>query len=187
MQRFKKSTFLLPLSIFMAMVLLQACGDSSTGFYEREFTPPEPYDISQSVHDSTTEDGLEIHVIEEGDGREDVKVIPRDQVRVRYTGRIIQENGEIGEVFDSSYINDSVTPRTLQNLTPGPITSSQGQTISPLIDGFRRGLLGMIEGEKRVLIIPPELGYGDPDENFSGGDLADKTLRFDIELVQIAQ
>ena len=56
-------------------------------------------------------------------------------------------------------------------------------TISNLIDGFTEGVLGMKEGGKRVLVIPPELAY----LNYTGNsrtliDLRNDTLVFDIEL-----
>ncbi|MCW9705934.1 FKBP-type peptidyl-prolyl cis-trans isomerase [Fodinibius salsisoli] len=196
MYKLKKSTFVFSIPALLLMFFLQACGDGSTGYYQREFTPPEPYDVSQSVSDTTTADGLEIHVIEEGYGR--IEVIHRDRVQVKYTGRIVEEDGSLGDVFDSSYINNQTETTTFNNLTPNPIPSGNGGQISPLVDGFRRGIIkevsedttnilsGMKEGEKRVLIIPPALAYGEADEN-SSSSLAGRTLRFDVELVQIAE
>lgn len=199
MQKLKKSTFIFSIPALLLMFLLQACGDGSTGYYQREFTPPEPYDLSEAVWDTTTADGLAIYVVEEGYGQ--VEVIHRDQVQVKYTGRILNEDGSLGEVFDSSFINNQTETTTFNNLTPNPIPSANGGQISPLVDGFRRGIIkevteentdstsllsGMVEGEKRVLIIPPALGYGESSENNSSS-LAGKTLRFDVELVQIAE
>lgn len=176
----KKSTLLSLLPLLAAMILIQSCGDGPSYFRQQELTPPEPFDTTQALSDSTTEDGLVIYFIQEGQGRSDKKVEVRDEIRVKYTGRT-----EDGEAFDSSYRDSSQAPRTFQNLTPVPKQSRNGQNISPLIEGFRRGMIGMTEGEKRTLVIPPELGYGDPNQNYSGGDLDDKTLRFDVELVQI--
>lgn len=177
---FKKSTLLQLLPVLVIILLIQACGDGPSYYQQPELTPPEPFDTTQAISDSTTEDGLTIYVMEEGEGRTDKKVEFRDVVLVRYTGRT-----EDGDAFDSSYQDSSISPVVFQNLTPEPVTSSNGQTVNPLIDGFRRGLIGMIEGEKRTLVIPPELGYGDPDQNYSGDDLEDETLRFDVELVEI--
>jgi FKBP-type peptidyl-prolyl cis-trans isomerase len=42
-------------------------------------------------------------------------------------------------------------------------------------------MLGMKEDEKRVLVIPPSLGYG----GVEGHDLQNDTLFFDVELVSI--
>lgn len=169
-------TFLLP--ILLVAFIIQSCGDNSTNFREIEYTPPEPFDINNAVSDSTTEDGLTIYVIEEGYGQSGV--VSRDQLRVRYTGRT-----EDGEVFESTYRNGETTPGVLRNLTPNPISSPQGQRINPLVDGFRRGLLGMVEGEKRKLVIPPELGYGTVEEEPAEGSLENQTLYFDVELVEI--
>lgn len=74
-----------------------------------------------------------------------------------------------GSEFDSSY------PRG-QPLT---FTVGSGQVIK----GWDQGLLGMCEGEKRRLVIPPELAYG---KSGAGGRIPpDATLTFDIELVKI--
>lgn len=181
MKLFKKSTPLFYIPLLLVMLFVQSCGEGPSSYYDVELTPPEPYDISKAVSDSTTEDGLQIYVIEEGQGRPEEKVVPRDQVQIRYTGRTAD-----GKAFDSSYKNNTVTMTTFRNLTPVPVTFS-GQRVSPLIDGFRRGIIGMKPGEKRKLIIPPELGYGDPDQNFNAGNLADKTLYFDVELVSILE
>lgn len=52
-----------------------------------------------------------------------------------------------------------------------------------MIKGWDQGLLGMCEGEKRRLIIPPELGYG---KNGAGDKIPpDSTLIFDAELIKI--
>lgn len=180
MTSLKKLILLYFLPLFTSLILFQACGDGPSYYRQPELTPPEPYDTTQALSDSTTEEGLVIYFIEEGHGRSDKKVEARDQIYVRYTGWT-----EDGEAFDSSYRDSSQAPSSFQNLTPVPKTSSNGQNISPLIEGFRLGMLGMTEGEKRTLIIPPELGYGDPNQNSRGGDLEDKTLRFDVELVTI--
>lgn len=159
----------------IALIVIQSCGEDPSG---PDFTSvPPPYDTTMAVSDTTTADGLVIYTIQEGYGAFDV--VSRDQVRVRFTGRTSD-----GRIFDSSYRNGFTTPTTFQNLTPNPISSGISQ-ISPLINGFRRGLLGMKQGEKRTIVIPPELGYGDSREGTNGFDLRDETLIFDVELVEI--
>ena len=52
-----------------------------------------------------------------------------------------------------------------------------------VILGWETGLIGMCEGEKRVLIIPPEMGYGDRG---AGADIpGGATLNFEVECLSI--
>lgn len=76
---------------------------------------------------------------------------------------------EDGTEFDSSI------PRG----DPLSFTLGMGQVIK----GWDQGLLNMCEGEKRRLVIPPHLGYGDrgAGEKIPGGS----TLIFEVELVKI--
>ncbi len=167
------------LTLLSAVLFLYGCGDNSSRF-EVTYNAPPPFSFNpDSVRSDTTDDGLQIYIVEEGDGL--YEVVPRDQIRVYYTGRRIV-NGEVGEIFDSTYRNGVETPGVLDNLTPVPKPNSQS---SPLIEGFRRALIGMRAGEKVVAIIPPSLGYGDAQEGSSGYNLRNDTLRFDIELDEI--
>lgn len=163
------------LTLILAVFLFQSCGEDPSG---PDFsTVPAPYDTTNAISSTTSEDGLTIYQISEGYGA--FEVVSRDQVRIRFTGRT-----EAGKIFDSSYANGFTTPRTFANLTPVPISGGI-RTVSPLIDGFRRGILGMKEGEKRTVVVPPSLGYGDSQEGTNGFDLRTNTLIFDIELVEI--
>lgn len=172
-----KSSLLQLVLVLFAVLLIQACGDDNpTGI---TFTPPDPFNTANADSSWTTEDGLTVYVLEQGSGWE--QVIARDQIEVLYTGRT-----KDGEVFESTYRNDLATPRFIRNLTPVPIRTGS-QTISPLIDGFRRGLLGMVEGEKRTIVVPPPLGYGDSQEGTNGYNLRNDTLIFDVELVDVVQ
>ena len=83
---------------------------------------------------------------------------------VHYTGTF-----EDGEKFDSSL--DGNKPF---NFTIG---------VCPVIKGWTEGLQGMCVGEKRKLIIPPDLGYGPKGkEPVIPGNA---TLLFDVELLAI--
>lgn len=76
---------------------------------------------------------------------------------------------EDGTEFDSSYGRGQ------------PLTFTLGS--AQVIKGWDQGLMGMCEGEKRKLVIPPELGYGS-----SGAPPkipGDATLIFEVELVKI--
>jgi rhodanese-related sulfurtransferase len=87
------------------------------------------------------------------------------QVSVHYQGRLTD-----GTVFDDSQ----------KRGTPFSFTLGSGQ----VIPGWEQGVAGMKIGEKRVLTIPPELGYGAAG---AGGVIPpNATLVFDVELVAVA-
>lgn len=97
-------------------------------------------------------------------GRNDLSVQTGDQVTVHYTGKL-----EDGTVFDSSI------PRG------EPFTLTVG--VTRVIQGWQEGLVGMKVGDRRQLIIPGKLGYG---EAGSPPKIpANATLIFDIELLYI--
>ncbi|XP_071962951.1 peptidyl-prolyl cis-trans isomerase FKBP2-like [Antedon mediterranea] len=87
-----------------------------------------------------------------------------DLLHMHYTGTL-----EDGTEFDSSI------PRK----QPFTFTLGTGQVIK----GWDQGLLGMCVGEKRKLVIPSHLGYGDrgAPPKIPGG----ATLIFEVELLKI--
>ncbi len=86
-----------------------------------------------------------------------------DSLSMHYTGKL-----EDGTEFDSSV-----------NREPFQFTLGVGQVIK----GWDLGLLDMCEGEKRKLVIPSHLGYGDSGagDKIPGG----ATLVFEVELLKI--
>jgi len=72
-----------------------------------------------------------------------------DEMSMQYTGTIDQSSpvGTKGEKFDSS--RDRNEPFTF--------TLGQGQVIS----GWDNGLVGVCPGDKKILVIQPEDGYGE--------------------------
>tara|TARA_R110002124_G_scaffold252236_4_gene417541 strand:+ start:3992 stop:4426 length:435 start_codon:yes stop_codon:yes gene_type:complete len=138
-----------------------SCGGNTPFFFEDDYSSvPDAYSTTGITPD-TTQTGLIIYVIAEGDTSSPLDVGIRDVVKVFYTGRTIN-----GEVFDSSFKNDQ--------------TFSAQFTVANLIDGFTEGLLEMKEGGKRVLVIPPSLAY-----EGTTNALRNDTLVFDIELETI--
>ncbi|TEY38090.1 hypothetical protein BOTCAL_0501g00040 [Botryotinia calthae] len=69
-----------------------------------------------------------------------------DKIHVHYRGNL-EENGKVGKEFDASYNRGS------------PLSFVVGK--GSVIKGWDDNLLDMCIGEKRVLTIPPEFGYGD--------------------------
>ena len=105
---------------------------------------------------------LSFEVIAEGDGETAQNGM---QVSVHYQGRLTD-----GTIFDDSQ----------KRGTPFSFTLGSGQVIT----GWEQGIAGMKIGEKRVLTIPPELGYGAAG---AGGVIPpNATLVFDVELVAVA-
>ena len=147
----------------IALLVISCSGDNP---FRVDFSMvPEPFD-TENVPLVTTSTGLGYHVIREGEGP--FTVTRRDNINVFYTGRLTN-----GEVFDSSYRNGNSLPLNFANL-------------GSLIDGFREGLIGMKEGEQRVLVIPPELAYGNVTERSNPNfRFRTDTLIFDVELDEI--
>lgn len=86
----------------------------------------------------TTPTGLKYQILQEGTGP---VAKSGDKVRMHYTGWLTN-----GTKFDSSLDRDE----------PFAFTLGSGQVIK----GWDEGVAGMKQGEKRKLIIPPDLGYG---------------------------
>ena len=101
----------------------------------------------------------------------DRKTAPGDKLAMHYSGYIDESSatGKPGSMFDSS----------LNRGTPLDFVLGAGRVIK----GWDQGLTDMCVGEKRTLIIPPELGYG--SRGAGGAIPGGATLKFDVELVSI--
>jgi FKBP-type peptidyl-prolyl cis-trans isomerase len=113
---------------------------------------------------TTTASGLKYSVLTPGSGTE---AKPGDSVKVHYTGWLQSS----GEKFDSSLDQNR------------PFEFRLGA--SEVIAGWDEGVKGMKVGEKRELIVPPMLGYG--QGGTPGGPIPpNATLRFQVELLEVA-
>jgi len=106
----------------------------------------------------TTETGLKYVVVAEGEGDTPASGA---MVKVHYTGKLLD-----GTKFDSS----------VDRGTPIDFPVGQGRVIK----GWDEALLTMKKGEKRVLIIPANLGYGPSGR---GPIPPNATMVFDVELI----
>ncbi len=108
----------------------------------------------------TSKSGLMFVVEKEGEG---AKPKPGDTVSAHYSGRLLSN----GQKFDSSYDRND------------PIKFPVG--VGQVIPGWDEALLNMKKGEKRTLIIPPDLAYG---SRGAGGVIPPNAwLVFDVELL----
>ena len=109
---------------------------------------------------TTTPSGLQYKDLEVGTGAE---ARARQQVHVHYTGELTD-----GRQFDSS-----------RGGAPLDFRLGVGQ----VIQGWDEGVAGMRVGGRRILVIPPELGYG---ARGAGGVIPpNATLVFDVELMDV--
>ncbi|PLX86140.1 MAG: peptidylprolyl isomerase [Desulfuromonas sp.] len=89
-----------------------------------------------------------------------------DTVKVNYTGTLAD-----GTVFDST-----------EGRTPLHFIIGRQEVIA----GFDRGVIGMVMGEKKTVVIPSDLGYGQKEENLIE-EVDRKDLPEDLELKVGAQ
>lgn len=110
---------------------------------------------------TTSPNGLQTKVLREGSGTEATN---GRQVDVHYTGWLTD-----GKKFDSSRDRGK----------PFAFTLGRGMVIR----GWDEGVAGMKVGEQRILVIPPELGYGNRG---AGGVIPpNATLVFKVELMNV--
>jgi len=107
-------------------------------------------------------DGLQFIVVQDGNGPEPTT---GQTVRVNYTGWLTAN----GLKFDSSYDRNE------------PIAFPLGT--GQVIKGWDEGIAMMRVGEKRRLIIPPDLAYG--PQGRPPQIPANSSLTFDVELVGV--
>lgn len=125
----------------------------------------ENIDINLNMNNNQNQEKLmekpTIEVLKAGEGAE---IKNGDKATVHYTGTL-----ENGQKFDSS----------LDRGQPFEFSLGAGQVIK----GWDLGVFGMKIGEKRKLVIPSSLGYG--ERGVPGAIPANATLIFEVELLKI--
>jgi len=112
----------------------------------------------------TTPSGLEYEDLSVGTGQ---AARCGNRLTVHYAGWLQEPDGAKGAKFDSS----------IDRCDPLVFKLGTGQ----VIDGWDEGLIGMIVGGYRRLIVPPELAYG---RSGAGSTIPpNATLIFEVELL----
>ena len=152
------------LTVFLSIVLAAMLTTTSTMASAQDTKPAEPEKKSESKMIKTAS-GLQYEDTKVGTG-----AAPKtgQTCVMHYTGWLY-ENGTKGNKFDSSVDRNE------------PFEFPIGQ--KRVIAGWDEGVATMKVGGKRILIIPPALGYG---ARGAGGVIPpNATLMFDVELLGV--
>ncbi|MDR3636604.1 MAG: FKBP-type peptidyl-prolyl cis-trans isomerase [Isosphaeraceae bacterium] len=137
----------------------QALGEqvvAKKGGAKEPIPPAKPTEKGEAV---TTTKGLKYETLKEGTGEE---VKSGQTVVMSYIGKF-----DDGTVFD-------------QSSPDKPFETVIG--VQQVIDGWDQGVIGMRVGERRRLIVPPELGYGATGK---GKVPPNARLTFEVELLKV--
>lgn len=141
----------------------EQCVDAIAHMQEKAFHQESEKNLSQAtafLQENAKQEG----VIEASNGKLQYKVQSKGQ------GKAVQETSTPLVRYTGKYLDGTVFG-----------SSEEGERIelNETIAGFREGILGMKEGEKRTLFIHPELGYGE-----NGFLKPNSLLTFEIEILQ---
>lgn len=125
---------------------------------ELEFAPSLGVDLDEMTR---TREGLYYRDLAPGSGEE---ATVNSAVSIHYMGWLPD-----GELFDSSLARGEPMEFTLG--------------FREVIPGWEEGVRGMREGGRRLLVIPPDLAYG--DQGVRGAVPPNATLVFEIQLVEV--
>ena len=147
---------LLALALAVLPLAASGCGDSPTSIEDTRFASSLGVDLGSMTR---TASGMYYSDLTVGTG---AVATPGKTVGVFYKGSLPN-----GRVFDQ-----------LSSGTPFSFTLGAGSVIR----GFDEGVAGMKVGGKRLMVIPPALGYGDRP---AGSIPANSILVFEVTLVSV--
>ena len=163
-----------------------ACGDDSGGGQVVASSPvPDPY-----ATETTAPAGPSIEKLVIGKDLEKKPAIARpsgDPPKKLYSRDIVTGKGKAakeGDQITVNYVGVSYSTGTEFDASwTGGKPATFGLTKGGLIEGWIKGIPGMKEGGRRLLVIPPDLGYGDQQ---NGTIAPNETLVFVIDLQKAA-
>lgn len=152
-------------SLVKLVLILIAIGASTALRAQREKLPPDDLEYVEKTWPGAkkTTTGIRYVILQEGRG-ETPK--PGDKVNVLYVGRLLN-----GKVFDQA--TDPAQPFTFRVRRDA------------VIEGWDQVLQLMKRGEKRLVVIPPELAYGTRGQPPKIG--RNQTLVFEMELISFGK
>lgn len=154
------------------LALLQAgCADTTNPY----FRPPD-FTTVPSIPDTTQLDlilnqkDLQVYRVEDGSGQWSVQ------------GR----NGEGMNAFVTMRLKDEENTILQSTYADGQTIAEQVVT-SDLTEprGLLEGVIGMKEGERRIIVVGPEMGFGDSDPGSQFYMYRDETFIYDFEVHRI--
>ena len=135
---------------------------ANNGTYDKYLT----YSKNESRSGLKNSDYIYVEVVERGTGTE--SPIYTDNVRLAYRGRLIPSKSySEGYVFDQSFLGD------FDWKTAGMVVLSP----NAVVEGFATALMNMHEGDRWIVHVPYQLGYG---ETAKTGVPAYSDLTFEI-------
>lgn len=161
----KTKGIVIAIAVIVVFIFVGWVGGIFDQFLGTNGSQPVAQNVNQNATDTNnlnqvnnTQVGIKDEVV--GTGAE---AVAGKSITVNYVGVLTD-----GTKFDSS----------IDRGTPFTFTLGAGQ----VIQGWDLGVLGMKVGGKRILVIPPTLGYG---ANVNGPIPANSTLYFEIELLGV--
>ncbi len=116
--------------------------------------------LARAFNSSGKVERLVVQDVTVGEGS---RVKQGSRVAVHYVGML-----QNGKTFENTY----------ESGEPYRFTVGMGD----VIEGWDQGLMGMRQGGERILVVPPQLGYG---TRVLDGVPADSTLLFSVELLSV--
>jgi peptidylprolyl isomerase len=114
---------------------------------------------------------------EASDNRGNINRMVIDDIKLG-TGEVVKKGDTVAVHYVGTLQNGTEFDNSKKRGTPFEFKVGEGRVIA----GWEEGLVGMQVGGQRVLVIPPEMGYGEAGVGPIPGNA---TLVFSIELLEI--